>query len=204
MSVSEFKRIFYYEWAHRVLGRAIGVAFAVPFLYFGAKGYLNASLKKRLAVLFTLGGAQGLVGWWMVKSGLDEDLDHPRVSPYRYLNPYSSSLAHSSLAFHLGTAFTIYVMLLQTALSLTLPVGKLAAAKAVSPMMKVRLSHSSDALFSSTGLMSSRNLSFGLLCLVPLLPETTPEWSTPRYLIWEKVSCVFPPSFSCIFRFPSC
>ena len=85
MSLQEFKRIFFFEWSHRLLGRAIGFVFGIPMVYFMAKGWLTRPLKKRLGFLFGLGGLQGLIGWWMVKSGLKHDLDHPRVSAYRYI-----------------------------------------------------------------------------------------------------------------------
>eukprot|EP01128_Nolandella_sp_AFSM9_P003576 TRINITY_DN1548_c0_g1_i2.p1 TRINITY_DN1548_c0_g1~~TRINITY_DN1548_c0_g1_i2.p1 ORF type:complete len:487 (+),score=122.97 TRINITY_DN1548_c0_g1_i2:90-1550(+) len=127
MTVEDFKKIYRYEWSHRVLGRFIGAVFLGPFLYFAGRGYLNRSMKTKFAILFGMGGLQGVVGWWMVKSGLKKeslvDADHPRVSPYR-------------LAFHLGSAFVIYLVLLQTAVSLTLPVSQLAAAKALPKMMR--------------------------------------------------------------------
>lgn len=79
--------IFYMEWGHRNLGRLVGAAFAVPALYFAARGQLPRALWPRLAVMFALGGAQGAIGWWMVRSGLETELLHnpsqPRVSPYR-------------------------------------------------------------------------------------------------------------------------
>eukprot|EP00808_Paulinella_micropora_P010487 g33209.t1 len=109
MTLSEFKYIFYWEWGHRMLGRSIGVAFALPLCYFAIRGRINASLGKRLIGLFALGGAQGAVGWWMVKSGLEaerfpvEQQKRVSVSPYR-------------LATHLCSAFVIYSALLTTAL----------------------------------------------------------------------------------------
>lgn len=80
MTLAEFKYIFYVEYAHRVLGRLIGAAYLVPFLFFWLSGQLGRSLSLKLAVPFLLGGLQGLMGWYMVKSGL---VDIPRVSPYR-------------------------------------------------------------------------------------------------------------------------
>lgn len=80
MSLAGFKRIFYVEYAHRILGRSIGVVFFLPFLFFLLSGRLNRSLIIKLSMIFLLGGAQGLMGWYMVKSGLN---DVPRVSPYR-------------------------------------------------------------------------------------------------------------------------
>lgn len=59
------------QYAHRMLGRALGVIYGVPLLYFGIRGRIPQHIRGRVAALFALGGAQGLVGWWMVKSGLE-------------------------------------------------------------------------------------------------------------------------------------
>ncbi len=91
-SVDEFKTIFWFEYLHRLLGRFIGLAFAVPFFWFLAKGRVHSALKPHLWLLLGLGAAQGVLGWYMVKSGL---VDRPAVSQYR-------------LAAHLGLAFAIY------------------------------------------------------------------------------------------------
>jgi cytochrome c oxidase assembly protein subunit 15 len=70
MTLSEFKVIFYWEWGHRFLGRVIGLAFALPLAFFWIRGVLPRALKPKLLGLLALGGLQGAVGWWMVKSGL--------------------------------------------------------------------------------------------------------------------------------------
>ncbi len=88
MTVEGFKSIFYWEWGHRVLGRLIGLVVAVPLAWFWLTGALTRSLKFKLVGLLALGGLQGLIGWWMVKSGLSERTE---VSQYR-------------LALHLVTA----------------------------------------------------------------------------------------------------
>lgn len=80
MSLDEFKTIFYWEWGHRLLARSIGAVFLLPFLYFLWRGGLSSDLKRRLWIIFALGGLQGAVGWWMVKSGLTERVS---VSQYR-------------------------------------------------------------------------------------------------------------------------
>jgi len=80
MSLEEFKTIYWWEWAHRFLGRLIGVAFFAPFVVFWMAGYIPRTLLPRLIGLFLLGGLQGAVGWYMVKSGLVERTD---VSQYR-------------------------------------------------------------------------------------------------------------------------
>jgi cytochrome c oxidase assembly protein subunit 15 len=91
MSLSEFKTIFWWEWAHRFLGRFIGIAFFVPFVMFWIAGVIPRTLLPRLAGLFVLGGLQGALGWYMVKSGL---VDRTDVSQYR-------------LAAHFGVALSI-------------------------------------------------------------------------------------------------
>ena len=100
MTLDEFKRIFLIEYTHRVLGRGVAVAFLVPFLVFLAMRSIPARLIPALAGAFVLGGAQGVLGWYMVKSGL---VDEPRVSQYR-------------LAAHLSLAVAIYLWLLTLAL----------------------------------------------------------------------------------------
>lgn len=105
MSLAEFKRIFWFEYAHRLLGRVIGVVFIIPFAVFLLRRMIPPSLIPRLLLLLALGGAQGLLGWWMVQSGL---VDIPRVSPYR-------------LTAHLSLAVLVYALTLWTALSLLRP-----------------------------------------------------------------------------------
>jgi cytochrome c oxidase assembly protein subunit 15 len=102
MSMAEFQSIFWLEYLHRLLGRSIGVAFLLPFLWFAISRRLGGRLTWRLGFIFGLGGVQGVVGWWMVRSGL---VDQPDVSHYR-------------LAAHLSLAVIIYGLLLWTALSL--------------------------------------------------------------------------------------
>ncbi|NGP88763.1 COX15/CtaA family protein [Fodinibius halophilus] len=82
MTLGEFKSIFFWEYSHRLLGRIVGLAFMVPFLWFLVRGYLTSRLIKRSLFLFVLGAAQGVMGWIMVKSGL---VDVPRVSHYRLM-----------------------------------------------------------------------------------------------------------------------
>ena len=101
MSLQAFKAIFWWEWAHRFLGRLIGVAFLVPFLWFLAVGQMPRALLGRLTGLFALGGLQGVMGWYMVRSGLADRTD---VSQYR-------------LALHLGLAILIFGALIWMALS---------------------------------------------------------------------------------------
>jgi cytochrome c oxidase assembly protein subunit 15 len=119
MSLAEFKTIYWWEWSHRFLGRLIGFAFFVPFVWFLIRRRIESALVPRLVLLFILGGLQGVLGWWMVKSGLTERTE---VSQYR-------------LAAHLGLAALVYGALLWTVLDLTR--GK--ATRALSGIAKAAL-----------------------------------------------------------------
>jgi len=88
-SLSDFKSIFWWEYLHRLIGRIIGVVFLIPFIVFWAKGYFNKHWFWRLVLLFALGGFQGFLGWFMVKSGL---VDRPDVSHYRLAAHLSAAL----------------------------------------------------------------------------------------------------------------
>ncbi|XP_064630260.1 heme A synthase COX15-like [Lineus longissimus] len=110
MTLTEFKFIWYMEYCHRMWGRTIGLMFAIPAVYFLKKGWISKALKPRLAIYGSLLVFQGLLGWYMVKSGLEdkpESTDIPRVSQYR-------------LASHLGAAFIFYTLLLYQGLQLVL------------------------------------------------------------------------------------
>lgn len=105
MSLDEFKGIFWFEYAHRLLGRSIGMAFLLPFLYFLMKGWIEKPMVPKLITMFLLGGLQGALGWYMVASGL---IDNPHVSQYR-------------LTAHLAAAFLIYAYMFWVALGLLYP-----------------------------------------------------------------------------------
>jgi heme a synthase len=98
MNLAEFKTIFWWEWSHRLLGRAIGVAYLLPFFWFLWRGFLSADLRRRLWLIFGLGALQGAVGWWMVASGLSQRVE---VSQYR-------------LATHLVLALLIFASIVWT------------------------------------------------------------------------------------------
>ena len=115
MSLADFQSIFWWEYIHRVSGRLMGLLFGLPFLFFLLKGWLTTRLTWRLAGLLVLGGLQGVIGWWMVKSGL---VDRTDVSQYR-------------LAVHLLLALVIMMLLFHLALSLLVP-----------PSQRVRVSRS--------------------------------------------------------------
>src|SRR5271169_2416361 len=80
MSLDQFKTIYWWEWVHRLIGRLVGVAFLLPFLWFLGRGWVAPRLQPRLWLIFGLGALQGAVGWWMVASGL---ADRVEVSQYR-------------------------------------------------------------------------------------------------------------------------
>ncbi len=102
MSLADFKRIFWWEWSHRLLGRLIGLALVLPWLLFTLMGRIPGELQPKLAGMLVLGGLQGLMGWYMVKSGLVDRVD---VSQYR-------------LAAHLLLAALIIAYIFWVALSL--------------------------------------------------------------------------------------
>eukprot|EP00758_Cryptobia_borreli_P004083 Tbor_TRINITY_DN4171_c0_g1::TRINITY_DN4171_c0_g1_i1::g.26519::m.26519/K02259/COX15; cytochrome c oxidase assembly protein subunit 15 len=114
MTIDQFKTIFYWEWGHRILARSVGVVYGIPLLYFLSKGYFKGQsrLKGHLIGFLALGGAQGAMGWYMVKSGLDNNLldenKKVRVSAYR-------------LAAHLALAFSLYAGMTKIGMSLVLP-----------------------------------------------------------------------------------
>jgi heme a synthase len=95
-TLDDFKSIFWWEYSHRLLGRLIGIVFLVPFIIFWIKGYFTRQWLWRLGLLFALGGLQGFLGWFMVKSGL---VDNPDVSHYR-------------LAIHLLAAFILFLYII--------------------------------------------------------------------------------------------
>lgn len=108
IAIEEFKRIFYMEWAHRALGRIAGLVFVGPLAYFVIRRKISRSLAVKLSGIAALFAAQGLLGWYMVKSGLDQSLMEtpgavPRVSQYR-------------LAAHLGLALVLYAGMFSTAM----------------------------------------------------------------------------------------
>jgi cytochrome c oxidase assembly protein subunit 15 len=98
MTLEEFKRIYWWEWAHRLLGRLIGAAFLLPLLFFQLRGFIEPGLKWRLWLIFALGALQGAIGWWMVASGLVGRVD----------------VAQERLAIHLTTACLILIAVVWT------------------------------------------------------------------------------------------
>lgn len=143
MNLSEFKFIFFMEYAHRMWGRAIGAAYALPALYFWSRGYLSPALKPKVLVYGVLIGIQGLMGWYMVKSGLEnrfnEPDDVPRVSQYR-------------LASHLAFAFVLYTAFLWSALDHLVPAQSIKTEVTKSIRNFTRLAHATKGMVFLTAI----------------------------------------------------
>ena len=120
-TLEEFKSIFFWEYLHRLLGRIMGIIFIIPFIIFWFQKRFSSSLKKNLWIILILGGFQGFLGWFMVKSGLSKD---PNVSHYR-------------LAAHLISAFTLFCYVLWVALSLIYPKGKSSLSSSINSIKKL-------------------------------------------------------------------
>jgi len=115
MTLNEFKRIYWWEWAHRLLGRVIGAAFLLPLLLFQFRGWIEPRIKWRLWLIFALGALQGGIGWWMVASGLVGRVD----------------VAQERLSIHLTMACLILIAVVWTARRLA-PVTSVASAAVAS------------------------------------------------------------------------
>ncbi|KAF4125552.1 cytochrome c oxidase assembly protein subunit 15 [Geosmithia morbida] len=150
MTLDEFKKIYFMEWTHRLWGRVIGLSFALPSLYLVARRRVTPLMGANLLGISALIGFQGFIGWWMVKSGLKDDLfaegSHPRVSQYR-------------LTAHLGTAFVCYSWMLLSGLSILRTHRMLRAADPRAVLDGVRA-------LRDPSLRTFRRLSIGLVGLV--------------------------------------
>ncbi len=104
-TLEDFKKIFFWEYFHRLLGRVIGLVFVVPFIFFWSKKQFDRVLLKKVLLLFLLGGLQGFLGWFMVKSGLSD----------------RTSVSHYRLAIHLVTAFITFAVTFKVALDVVYP-----------------------------------------------------------------------------------
>ncbi|KAJ3371326.1 Cytochrome c oxidase assembly protein cox15 [Kappamyces sp. JEL0680] len=109
ITIEEFKKIFYMEWAHRMWGRAIGLVFVIPGLYFATKGYMTRAIRSRSLAVAAMIGTQGVLGWYMVKSGLDHEIVEKKQVP---------RVDHFWLSAHLGSAFLIYCAMVFTGLEI--------------------------------------------------------------------------------------
>ncbi|OBA21755.1 COX15-CtaA-domain-containing protein [Metschnikowia bicuspidata var. bicuspidata NRRL YB-4993] len=155
ITLDEFKFIFSMEWGHRFLGRCIGMFFIVPAVYFWKTGRFSALVSKRVVGLTGLLGLQGAIGWWMVKSGLDEEQlserkSKPTVSQYR-------------LTTHLGAAFLMYLGVLWTAFEILNENRWVKGMKADPKKVTDAL-----AMLNSNALNKTRSMGLGLIVLTYL------------------------------------
>jgi cytochrome c oxidase assembly protein subunit 15 len=168
MGLEEFKTIFWWEYFHRLLGRMIGAVFLLPLVYFAATGRIQRELVPRLVFIFFLGGLQGALGWYMVKSGL---VDAPRVSQYR-------------LTAHLGLAFLIYGAMLWAALDLLWGRGSQDGANAERARLRV-------AAWALSGLVFLQVLLGGLVAGIHAglayntFPLMNGNWAPPEILMLD-------------------
>ena len=130
IDLAGFRQIFWWEYIHRVWGRLLGVFFILPLIYFWLRGRIDRPARPRLLLLLALGGAQGLIGWWMVKSGL---VDRPDVSALR-------------LTVHLGMALAIFALLVWLALDRLAPRAGRVSAGAWGLLALLALTMASGAL----------------------------------------------------------
>ncbi|WVQ86144.1 hypothetical protein IAT38_008312 [Cryptococcus sp. DSM 104549] len=143
IDMDEFKKIFYMEWGHRLAGRALGVGFVLPTIYYLARYKLPKPLPAKLMLIGLGIGFQGVLGWWMVKSGLDEqiiaDNSVPRVSQYR-------------LAAHLSAALLLYLGMISTAIGIQRDI-KLAANPSIIPSLSLPAVKRFRGLVHAAGMM---------------------------------------------------
>lgn len=170
MTLEEFKRIWWMEYLHRTWGRLIGAVFAIPAMYFWYNGMLKRGMKARVLVLGSLIGAQGLMGWYMVKSGLEdrftEPSDVPRVSQYR-------------LATHLGLALLLYTGFLYNALDHLIPAQSATPASidAMKPLKRFkRLMHSTKGLVFFTALSGAFVAGMDAGLIYNTFPKMADKW----------------------------
>ncbi|OAF64989.1 hypothetical protein A3Q56_07307 [Intoshia linei] len=116
MLLYDFKRIYYKEWIHRIWGRSIGIIFGLPALYFMTRKSVPYSLKKRIVIYGCLIGFQGVLGWYMVKSGLDKEKDWSKETV---------KVSKHRLAAHMGTAVGLYCLMFWSTLTILKPVRQI-------------------------------------------------------------------------------
>ncbi|KAM7223939.1 Cytochrome oxidase assembly domain containing protein [Rhypophila decipiens] len=190
MNLSEFKKIYFMEWSHRLWGRFIGLSFVLPTVYFIARRRVRLRTAGTLVGISALIGFQGFIGWWMVKSGLKDDLfapgSHPRVSQYR-------------LAAHLATAFVCYswmllagLKVLRTHKALRDPEG---AAKAIAALSSPKLQVLRRSVLGLTALIFTTVLSGALVAgldaglIYNEFPKMGNGYMPPQSELWDKFYC---------------
>jgi cytochrome c oxidase assembly protein subunit 15 len=143
ITLSDFKFIWHMEYGHRMWGRLIGALYALPAMYFWTKGYFDRGMKIRVGAFGVLIGLQGLMGWYMVKSGLEDrfqgENDVPRVSQYR-------------LASHLSLAFVLYTLFLWSALDKLIPADRLIGQIPKASINFRRLAHTTKGMIFLTAI----------------------------------------------------
>lgn len=166
MTLREFKTIYWMEYAHRTWGRGIGAIFLLPAIYFWNRNYFNKHTK---VMVLTIGGMialQGLMGWYMVKSGLENRFDDvndiPRVSQYR-------------LAAHLGAAIALYYLFVREGLRIVLP-SKEFQVKTMNAMRFKRLAVASKALIFLTALSGSLVAGMDAGLIYNSFPKMADKW----------------------------
>ncbi|PTB68900.1 cytochrome oxidase assembly [Trichoderma citrinoviride] len=187
MTLDEFKKIYFMEWTHRLWGRFIGLSFVLPSLYFVARRRVSPRMALNLLGISSLIGFQGFIGWWMVKSGLKDDLfapgSHPRVSQYR-------------LTTHLATAFVCYSWMLLSGLTILRTRRFLADPAAASATIKAIKNPALNTLRRSvlgvTGLVFLTAMSGGLVAgldaglIYNEFPKMGLGLTPPKSELWDK------------------
>ncbi|KAI5963008.1 COX15 [Candida pseudojiufengensis] len=156
LTLEEFKFIFLMEWSHRLVGRFIGLVFIIPAIIFWSRNKFNPRVTKRVIGLTGLLGLQGFIGWWMVKSGLDEEelkdrRSKPTVSQYR-------------LTTHLGAAFLMYLGVLYTAMEILQENKIIKTIKKGGELQFLKIEKLINQL-NNPALIKLRYVSYGLLAL---------------------------------------
>ncbi|KAL6806561.1 cytochrome oxidase assembly domain-containing protein [Trichoderma sp. SZMC 28013] len=187
MTLEEFKKIYFMEWTHRLWGRFIGLSFVLPSMYFVARRRVSPRMAVNLLGISSLIGFQGFIGWWMVKSGLKDDLfapgSHPRVSQYR-------------LTTHLATAFVCYSWMLMTGLTILrtrrLLADPAAASAVINAIKNPALKTFRRSVLGVTGLVFLTAMSGGLVAgldaglIYNEFPKMGLGFTPPKTELWDK------------------
>ncbi|KAL6827773.1 cytochrome oxidase assembly domain-containing protein [Trichoderma camerunense] len=187
MTLEEFKKIYFMEWTHRLWGRFIGMSFVLPSLYFVARRRVSPRMAVNLLGISSLIGFQGFIGWWMVKSGLKDDLfapgSHPRVSQYR-------------LTTHLATAFVCYSWMLMSGLTILrtrrLLADPAAASAVINAIKNPALKTFRRSVLGVTGLVFLTAMSGGLVAgldaglIYNEFPKMGLGLTPPKSELWDK------------------
>ena len=187
MDLDEFKKIYFMEWFHRLWGRFIGMSFVLPTIYLAARRKVTPKMAVNLLGISALIGFQGIIGWWMVKSGLKDDLfapgSHPRVSQYR-------------LTTHLATAFVCYSWMLVSGIAVLRTHRWLkdptAALKATQAMSHANLAPLRRSVYAVAALTFVTAMSGGLVAgldaglIYNEFPKMGLGYFPPKKELWDK------------------